>query len=352
MESTPKVDQSTPPDGPKGDLSEWLAATQSIPCYGVSIQLLSDDVPSTPSSSVNTAMETILPKVVVDDSDSPQAPADVMPVSDDDLDSTELVVTLGLGEPMKDQQRGKKSPLQESFLLSPSSPPSESSEPKTKITLERTTRGDELESIGPRDWRPFRYAVSAFHGMNSWLHLTFASFQVACQSLGPLEKGGLVLGVDVKKVKVPVDHCDVRVKTLCADVLRLDSHRLLVHAQQEKGFSVILSDMCPPVSGIGSKDAALSNELGLKALRLAVGGHLKFQNEELDIGQSEIEHGRQGEHGVLLPGGNLVIKLLEGGESQGFPKICKGMFKSTAWLRPKATRPASREIYFIAKGLR
>ncbi|MCO5568480.1 hypothetical protein L7F22_022179 [Adiantum nelumboides] len=121
----------------------------------------------------------------------------------------------------------------------------------------------------------------------------------------------LLLGFAEQKVKVPVDHCDVRVKTLCADVLRLDSHRLLVHAQQEKGFSVILSDMCPPVSGIGSKDAALSNELGLKALRLAVGGRLKFQNEELDIGQSEIEHG------VLLPGGNLVIKLLEGGESQG-----------------------------------
>ncbi|KAI5084382.1 hypothetical protein GOP47_0000551 [Adiantum capillus-veneris] len=180
-----------------------------------------------------------------------------------------------------------------------------------------------------------------------------AWMQVACQNLGPLEKGGLVLGVDVKKVKVPAEHCDERVKTVCADVLRLDSRGLLGHAQLEKGFSVILSDLCPPVSGIGSKDAALSNELGLKALRLAVGGRLKYQNGESDDNnQSEVRHGCQGEHGVLLPGGSLVIKLLEGEESQGFPKLCKGMFKSTAWLRPKATRPTSREIYFIAKGLR
>eukprot|EP00250_Pteridium_aquilinum_P010652 c19538_g1_i1 orf=195-884(+) len=179
-----------------------------------------------------------------------------------------------------------------------------------------------------------------------------AWMQVACQSLGPPEKGGLVLGVDVKKVKVPSDHCDERVKTLCADVLRLDSRGLLGHAHLDKGFSVILSDMCPPVSGIGSKDAALSSQLGVKALRLAVGGRIKFESGDGYDGQFELENCRQREHGILLPGGSLVIKLLEGEETQGFPKLCKGMFKSTAWLRPKATRPTSREIYFIAKGFR
>ncbi len=37
------------------------------------------------------------------------------------------------------------------------------------------------------------------------------------------------------------------------------------------GYSVIVSDMCLAVSGIGSKDAALSGELGLQALHLALG---------------------------------------------------------------------------------
>lgn len=73
---------------------------------------------------------------------------------------------------------------------------------------------------------------------------------------------------------------------------------------QGKGYSVILSDMCPSVSGIGSKDAALSGELGLRALHLA-------------LGESESEDGIPETGGILLPGGNLVIKLLEGEESQG-----------------------------------
>ncbi|KAF0911030.1 hypothetical protein E2562_005418 [Oryza meyeriana var. granulata] len=48
-----------------------------------------------------------------------------------------------------------------------------------------------------------------------------AWLQVACQNLGPLEKGGVVVGVDVKKVKVPSAHCDSRVRTVCADVMGL-----------------------------------------------------------------------------------------------------------------------------------
>ncbi|KAH7315402.1 hypothetical protein KP509_21G047900 [Ceratopteris richardii] len=164
-----------------------------------------------------------------------------------------------------------------------------------------------------------------------------AWLQVACQSLGPLDKGGVVLGVDVKKVKAPADHCDERVKTVCADVMRLDSRFLLDHAQLEHGFSVVLSDMCPRVSGIGSKDTALSFELGFKALRLAVGGRFKLEPEG---------------HGLLLPGGAIVIKLLEGEESQGLFKLCEGMFRSVVWTRPKATRSSSREIYLICKGLK
>lgn len=62
--------------------------------------------------------------------------------------------------------------------------------------------------------------------------------------------------------------------------------------------------MCPSVSGIGSKDAALSAELGMCALHLA-------------LGQSEVDDSIPETGGILLPGGSLVIKLLEGEESQG-----------------------------------
>jgi 23S rRNA U2552 (ribose-2'-O)-methylase RlmE/FtsJ len=73
---------------------------------------------------------------------------------------------------------------------------------------------------------------------------------------------------------------------------------------QGKGYSVLVSDMCPSVSGDRSKDAALSAELGMCALHLA-------------LGQSEADDSIPETGGILLPGGSLVIKLLEGEESQG-----------------------------------
>jgi len=99
-----------------------------------------------------------------------------------------------------------------------------------------------------------------------------------------------------------------------------------------------MSDMCPAVSSIGSKDATLSGELGLQALCLALGQ--PESDDELP--------GKSG--GMLLPGGSLVIKLLEGEESQGFIKLCKGRFQQLSSRHPKATRSMSKEIHFINKG--
>lgn len=156
---------------------------------------------------------------------------------------------------------------------------------------------------------------------------------------------------------MPADHCDERVQTLCADALNISPHVLVQLSHLGKGFSVILSDMCPSVSGIGSKDAALSGELGLRALELALGDNIaNHLSGNICDDQLKLVRGHhlssQRAQGLLLHGGNLVIKLLEGDESQGLPKLCKGRFKSVSWLRPKATKSSSREIYLIAKCLR
>ncbi|KAL1173095.1 hypothetical protein V6Z11_A05G391100 [Gossypium hirsutum] len=144
-----------------------------------------------------------------------------------------------------------------------------------------------------------------------------AWLQVACQSLGPLKNGGAVVGIDVKK----------------------------------KGFSVILSDMCPSVSGISTQDAALSFELGVRALDLAVGRAMNvsndnFQNEGVSCTCSPYDKG------VLLSRGHLVIKLLESEDTKELSQICKPLFKKSTWLRPKATRSSSREIYLICQDLK
>ncbi|XP_058109607.1 uncharacterized protein LOC131252866 isoform X3 [Magnolia sinica] len=179
-----------------------------------------------------------------------------------------------------------------------------------------------------------------------------SAFKVACQSLGPLKNGGIVVGVDLKKVKVPSLHCDSRVRTVCADVMNLVKDQARALSPQCKGFSVVLSDMCPAVSGITTKDAALSMELGMQALALAVGRAVL--NGSDDHGEERSDGSASGvdDDGVLQLGGNLVIKLLESEDVQGFSKICKSRFRKASLLRPKATRSSSREIYLICQGLR
>ncbi|KAG6602386.1 hypothetical protein SDJN03_07619, partial [Cucurbita argyrosperma subsp. sororia] len=183
-----------------------------------------------------------------------------------------------------------------------------------------------------------------------------AWLQVACQSLGPLKNGGSVVGIDLKKVKVPHVHCDSRVQTVCADVMNLPKNKLKALSPKEKGFSVILSDMCPMVSGITTRDASLSVELGMQAVNLALGEaalshgddvmHGKNKEDNVDDSASVSDY-----DGLLQKGGHLVIKLLESEDTQEFSRMLKPLFRKASWLRPKATRSSSREIYLICQSL-
>ncbi|CAI9092380.1 OLC1v1027600C1 [Oldenlandia corymbosa var. corymbosa] len=147
-----------------------------------------------------------------------------------------------------------------------------------------------------------------------------AWLQVACQSLGPLKNGGAVVGIDIKKVKVPPTHCDARVKTFSADVMNLPKEKIRALSPENKGFSVILSDMCPSVSGITTRDAALSAELGMRALNLAVGEAALVSSDDNVEGKSQPDRSSsdKGHGGILLPGGNLVVKLLESEDVKGY----------------------------------
>lgn len=83
---------------------------------------------------------------------------------------------------------------------------------------------------------------------------------------------------------------------------------------QQMGFSVVLSDMCPSVSGITTRDSALSAELGMRALNLAVGQAVMSQSPDDDNdGGDEVSSNDS----VLRHGGHLVIKLLESEDAQG-----------------------------------
>ena len=87
---------------------------------------------------------------------------------------------------------------------------------------------------------------------------------------------------------------------------------------------MILSDMCPLVSGITTRDAALSVELGMRALDLAVGKASSLYSDDCNKEDQGDDPSNSDNSGVLHVGGHLILKLLEsedikGGSSSSFP---------------------------------
>mmetsp|Transcript_26562 Transcript_26562/g.68828 ORF Transcript_26562/g.68828 Transcript_26562/m.68828 type:complete len:278 (-) Transcript_26562:201-1034(-) len=168
-----------------------------------------------------------------------------------------------------------------------------------------------------------------------------AWLQVVCQSLGPSQAGGAVLGVDLQETAMPEKMCDYRVSIWQADARELKLRAL--RDFQPKGFHTVLSDMCPATAGNSTLDALQSLALQEVALGIAVGGDCRPQDSGGACGDPL-------QAGVLRPGGNIVMKLLEGTGSREFGAALKQRFKRVAWFRPKATRSESKEIFLVGRG--
>lgn len=89
---------------------------------------------------------------------------------------------------------------------------------------------------------------------------------------------------------------------------------------------LVLSDMAPNISGIDSADQAGGVHLAELALEFA--------------------------RNRLKPGGALVTKMFQGEGFDEFVKNLREAFDKVVLRKPKASRPRSREIYLVARGLR
>ena len=89
---------------------------------------------------------------------------------------------------------------------------------------------------------------------------------------------------------------------------------------------LVLSDMAPNISGVDSADQAGSVHLAELALEFA--------------------------RARLKPNGALVVKLFQGEGFDGFMKDLRLAFDKVTLRKPKASRPRSREMYLVARGLR
>jgi 23S rRNA (uridine2552-2'-O)-methyltransferase len=94
----------------------------------------------------------------------------------------------------------------------------------------------------------------------------------------------------------------------------------------EARVDLVLSDMAPNISGVDVADQAGSVYLAELALEFA--------------------------KARLKPGGVFVTKLFQGEGFDEFLKTLRQAFAKVVLRKPKASRPRSREIYLVARGLR
>ncbi|MEW5300902.1 MAG: hypothetical protein WDW36_003796 [Sanguina aurantia] len=169
-----------------------------------------------------------------------------------------------------------------------------------------------------------------------------AWMQVACTELGPRERGGLVLGIDLTEVVRPERYCDDRVHTIQADARTLSPAVLAEYAPE--GFDCVLSDMLHFTSGVN--DVELSLELASTALNIATGYYFD-QYGEAYVQRMGFKHA-----GFLKPGGALVMKIYEGTGTTEFIRDMSKYFTKVVRMRVDATRSMSREFYAVGLGRR
>lgn len=144
--------------------------------------------------------------------------------------------------------------------------------------------------------------------------------QVAAHCVGPQ---GRVVGIDRAALEPPLENENTI--SLCGDFTADGAAEQLREALGGPA-DVLLCDAAPKLSGIRATDRAREEEL-----LLAV-------ESRLDA--------------LLRPGGALVLKLLEGPESQTIARRLRRRFAEARVMGLRATRAGSSERYLVARELR
>lgn len=138
--------------------------------------------------------------------------------------------------------------------------------------------------------------------------------QFCLQRLGP--KGSLV-GVDLEPANFKVLP-GPKYRFLKGDIFSSE----ITSSLRELGpYDLVLSDAAPRTSGSGLVDAQGSLEIAWQAVEIAAN--------------------------TLKPGGNLVVKVFQGGEEGQLLRQIKSLFRRARAFKPKASRKKSRETYFL-----
>lgn len=142
--------------------------------------------------------------------------------------------------------------------------------------------------------------------------------QVAAEAV---RRSGLVFGIDLSETEVFDDLPQVQLVT--GDARDEESLEKMRTAAPD-GYSVVLSDMSPKLTGIREADQA-----GI-------------------VGCAELAFWLAQQ--ILRPGGHLVMKFFKGNESETFIRSLRPHFERVARSELDATRKTSNEFYAICIG--
>ena len=140
--------------------------------------------------------------------------------------------------------------------------------------------------------------------------------QVARPLVGP---GGRVIALDILAME-PLPG----VAFILGDFTESEPLRELEQALDGAAVDLVMSDMAPNISGMATVDQARAMYLAELALEF-VRTHLK-------------------------PGGDFVVKLFQGTDFDSFVLQVRSLFAKVRVIKPKASRPRSREVYLLARG--
>jgi 23S rRNA (uridine2552-2'-O)-methyltransferase len=139
--------------------------------------------------------------------------------------------------------------------------------------------------------------------------------QLAAKLVGP---AGRVVAIDLLPME-PIPG----VEFLQGDFMAPETLQALRNLVGSKPIDLVMSDMAPNMSGNRTIDQPRSLALLDEALMFA--------------------------REVLRPGGDLLLKGFQGDGIDAFTRELKRHFKIVKTLKPKASRPESREIYLLAR---
>jgi 23S rRNA (uridine2552-2'-O)-methyltransferase len=131
---------------------------------------------------------------------------------------------------------------------------------------------------------------------------------------------GKIIALDILPI-VPIEGVDI----IQGDFREPEVHEKLLELLGGSKIDLVISDMAPNFSGIGSSDV-------LRAVYLAEIA-LEFAKE------------------VLEPNGSFLVKLFQGEGFIEYMQLFKHTFKTVVTRKPKASRAESREVYLLGRGV-